>query len=198
MGEQGVIMGNNILFTDRWADRQRGLYICRRASKWQFTVLDVWYYGSAQFSCTINTNIFQCFWFYLCSKVEVLNDDPRTPFYQLGRKYEKHRSPKAVAEALKYPPFGKICSAKPRRCQRNAAFIINTSFLDDPDDCLSDNLGPFRHNGQKCWYFVSEEDEGFIEIEEPTTMEEGVYYHGRGSLCFGKEVLGALEKWWFP
>ena len=42
--------------------------------------------------------------------------------------------------------------------------------MDDPDD-----LGPFRHNGQKRWYFVSEGDEGFIEIEEPTTMEEGVY-----------------------
>ena len=47
--------------------------------------------------------------------------------------------------------------------------------MDDPDDCLSDDLGPFRHNGQKRWYFVSEGDEGFIEIEEPTTMEEGVY-----------------------
>ena len=93
----------------------------------------------------------------------------------LEESTKKHQIPKAVAEALKGPPLGKICSTKPRRCQRNAAFIINTSFLDDPDDCLSDDLGPFRHNGQKRWYFVGEGDEGFIEIEEPTTMEEGVY-----------------------
>lgn len=57
--------------------------------------------------------------------------------------------------------------------------------MDDPDDCLSDDLGPFRHNGQKRWYFVSEEDEGFIEIEQPTTMEEGV--------CFGKEVMISVD-----
>lgn len=107
--------------------------------------------------------------------MEFLNDDPRTPFHQLGRKYEKQRSPKAVAEVLKCPPVGKICSAKPRKCQRNAAFIINTSFLDDPDDCLSDDLGPFRHNGQRRWYFVTEEDGGFIEVDQPDTIEDGVY-----------------------
>lgn len=84
--------------------------------------------------------------------MEFLNDDPCTPFHQLGRKYKKQRSPKAVAEVLKCPPVGKICSAKPRKCQRNAAFIINMSFLDDPDDCLSDDLGPFRHNGQRRCY----------------------------------------------
>lgn len=109
------------------------------------------------------------------SQIEFLNDDPRTPFYHLGRKCEKRRSPKVVADALKHPPMGMVCSAKPRRCQRNAAFIINASFLDDPNDCLSDDLGPFRHNGQKRWYFVAEEDKGFVEVEEPETMEEGVY-----------------------
>lgn len=115
------------------------------------------------------------FLYYVRSQVEVLNDVPDTLFYKLGRKYKERQSPKAVAEVLKCPPVGKICSAKPRRCQSNAAFIINTSFLDDLDDCLSDDLGPFRHNGQQHWFFVAEEDEGFIEVEQPTTMEERVY-----------------------
>ena len=79
-----------------------------------------------------------------------------------------------VAETLKRPAVGKTCTTKPRGCERNAAFIINASCLDDPDDCLSDDLGPFRHNGHRYWYFVAE-DEGFVEVDEGVTMEEGVY-----------------------
>lgn len=47
--------------------------------------------------------------------------------------------------------------------------------MDDPDYCLSDDSGPFRHNGQKRRYFVAEEDEGLIEVDQPATMEDGVY-----------------------
>ena len=79
-----------------------------------------------------------------------------------------------VAETLRSPPVEKTSSAKSRRCQRNAAFIVNVNLLDDPDDCLSDDLGSFRHNGHKRCYFVEEED-GFKEVEVGVTMEEGVY-----------------------
>ena len=103
-----------------------------------------------------------------------MNDEHRTPFYHLGKKCEKKQTPKLVAETLKRPAVGKTCTAKPRGCERNAAFIIDASFLDDPDDCLSDDLGPFRHNGHRYWYFLAE-DEGFVEVDEGVTMEEEVY-----------------------
>lgn len=107
------------------------------------------------------------------SDEEYLNDDRRTPFFHLGKRDEKKRTPKLVAETLRSLPVEKTSSTKPRRCQRNAAFIINVNFLDDPDDCLSDDLGSFRHNGHKRWYFVVEED-SFEEVEVGVTMEEGV------------------------
>lgn len=103
-----------------------------------------------------------------------MNDDQRTPFFHVGKRDEKKRTPKLVAETLRSPPVEKTSSAKPRRCQRNAVFIVNVNFLDNPDDCLSDDLGTFRHNGHKRWYFVAEED-GFKEVEVGFTIKEGVY-----------------------
>lgn len=103
-----------------------------------------------------------------------MNDDQRTPFFHVGKRDEKKRTPKLVAETLRSPPVEKTSSAKPRRCQRNAVFIVNVNFLDNQDDCLSDDLGTSGHNGHKRWYFVAEED-GFKEVEVGFTIEEGVY-----------------------
>lgn len=103
-----------------------------------------------------------------------MNDDQRTPFFHVGKRDEKKRTPKLVAETFRSQPVEKTSSAKPRRCQRNAVFIVNVNFLDNPDDCLSDDLGTFRHNGHKRWYFVAGED-GFKEVEVGFTIEEGVY-----------------------
>lgn len=103
-----------------------------------------------------------------------MNDDQRTPFFHVGKRDEKKRTPKLVAETLRSPPVEKKSSAKPRRCQRNAVFIVNVNFLDNQDDCLSDDLGTSGHNGHKRWYFVAGED-GFKEVEVGFTIEEGVY-----------------------
>ena len=107
---------------------------------------------------------------YIYSHAEYLDDDRRTPFYHLGKRDKKKRTPKLVGETLTSPPV-----AKPRRWQRNAAFIINVNFLDDPDDCLSDDLESFRYNGHKRWYFVVEED-GFEEEEEGVYVLEKAYW----------------------
>ena len=40
---------------------------------------------------------------------------------------------------------------------------------------LSNDLTHFRHNAQKRWYFVAGENEGFLEVDQPTTMEGAVY-----------------------
>lgn len=97
------------------------------------------------------------------------------PIYQAGKEAEFDRSPLTVASILYSPDLSRVCKQKPLKCQENAAFVVNTNYLGDKEDVVSDDLGTFRNNGLKKWFFCDDNCGQLEEIDEPRNWEEGMF-----------------------
>lgn len=69
-----------------------------------------------------------------------------------------------------------ICNTVPISIQKNVAFVVDTSRLEDPSDILADDMGVWKHNGVDTGCFEVSISSSEIQVEKKGASASGPLY----------------------